>query len=58
MVADELRRQADHFVELQSLESAIGRESNWRGDREEGEDQDEHDEIDDDDTDESYAHSA
>jgi len=32
MVADELRRQADHFVELRDLESAIARSSSSRPD--------------------------
>jgi uncharacterized LabA/DUF88 family protein len=30
MIADELRRQADHFIELQDLRSHIGREPNSR----------------------------
>jgi uncharacterized LabA/DUF88 family protein len=58
MVADELRRQADHFIELQSLENVIGRESSWRDDRDDGEEMDEHDDIEDDDSEENYAHSA
>ncbi len=33
MVADELRRQADCFIELQELESKIAREPNWRNGR-------------------------
>ena len=33
MVADELRRQADSFVELQELEPLIAREPRWRQDR-------------------------
>jgi uncharacterized LabA/DUF88 family protein len=33
MVADELRRQADTFIELQDLESSIARAPNWRNDR-------------------------
>ena len=35
MVADELRRQADEFVDLQSLISKIGREASYRDRREE-----------------------
>ena len=30
MVADELRRQADYFIELQDLQSEIGRAPQWR----------------------------
>jgi uncharacterized LabA/DUF88 family protein len=30
MIADELRRQADHFVELQTMQSKIGRDPNER----------------------------
>ncbi len=33
MIADELRRQADYFIELQDLETTIAREPNWRNDR-------------------------
>ena len=33
MVADELRRQADSFVELQELEPLIAREARWRQER-------------------------
>ena len=33
MVADELRRQADCFIELQDLEPLIAREARWRQDR-------------------------
>ena len=33
MIADELRRQADCFIELQDLEPMIAREPNWRNDR-------------------------
>ena len=33
MIADELRRQADNFVELQDLESAIARSASTRDDR-------------------------
>lgn len=32
MVADELRRQADHFIELQELAPLISREPQWRDD--------------------------
>ena len=32
MIADELRRQADHFIELKDLESLIAREPQWRDD--------------------------
>jgi hypothetical protein len=34
MVADELRRQADQFVDLADLEEQIGRAQNGRGPRE------------------------
>ncbi|MDP6591203.1 MAG: NYN domain-containing protein, partial [Alphaproteobacteria bacterium] len=30
MVADELRRQADNFIELQDLQAKIAREPQWR----------------------------
>jgi uncharacterized LabA/DUF88 family protein len=30
MIADELRRQADHFIELQSLRGEVGREPGER----------------------------
>ena len=30
MVADELRRQADNFIELQDLQGKIAREPQWR----------------------------
>ena len=33
MIADELRRQADNFVELQELEPLIAREPKWRNER-------------------------
>ncbi len=33
MIADELRRQADVFIELQELEGKIAREPNWRQER-------------------------
>ena len=33
MIADELRRQADLFVELQELEPVIAREAKWRQER-------------------------
>ena len=33
MIADELRRQADNFVELQELEPLIAREPKWRAER-------------------------
>ena len=33
MIADELRRQADNFVELQDLEPVIAREPKWRSER-------------------------
>ena len=33
MIADELRRQADAFVELQELEPVIAREPKWRNER-------------------------
>ena len=33
MIADELRRQADTFVELQELEPVIAREAKWRQER-------------------------
>ena len=33
MIADELRRQADHFVDLQTLQSKIGRAPSERGQR-------------------------
>lgn len=33
MIADDLRRQADHFLELRSLESEIGRDPNERAPR-------------------------
>ncbi len=46
MVADELRRQADSFVELQSLAEHIAREGHHHASR--------HDEYDDDDGDEDY----
>ena len=33
MIADELRRQADNFIELQELETLIAREPKWRNER-------------------------
>ena len=33
MIADELRRQADNFIELQDIESVIAREAKWRNER-------------------------
>ena len=33
MIADELRRQADNFMELQELEPVIAREPKWRNER-------------------------
>ena len=33
MIADELRRQADNFIELQDLETLIAREPKWRNER-------------------------
>ena len=33
MIADELRRQADNFIELQELEPVIAREPKWRNER-------------------------
>ena len=33
MIADELRRQADNFIELQDLEPLIAREPKWRTER-------------------------
>jgi uncharacterized LabA/DUF88 family protein len=33
MIADELRRQADHFIDLQSLQSKIGRDPSERAQR-------------------------
>ena len=33
MIADELRRQADTFIELQDLEPVIAREPKWRNER-------------------------
>ena len=33
MIADELRRQADSFIELQELEPLIAREPKWRNER-------------------------
>ena len=33
MIADELRRQADSFIELQELETMIGRPPKWRSER-------------------------
>ena len=33
MIADELRRQADNFIELQDLEPLIAREPKWRNER-------------------------
>ena len=33
MIADELRRQADNFVELQDIEPVIAREPKWRNER-------------------------
>ena len=33
MIADELRRQADYFIELQELEPLIAREPKWRNER-------------------------
>ena len=33
MIADELRRQADKFIELQELEPLIAREPKWRNER-------------------------
>ena len=33
MIADELRRQADAFIELQELEPVIAREPKWRNER-------------------------
>ena len=33
MIADELRRQADNFIELQDLEPVIAREPKWRNER-------------------------
>ena len=36
MIADELRRQADYFIELQELEPLIAREPKWRNERARG----------------------
>jgi len=67
MVADELRRQADHFIELQTLENIIGRASSWRddggdddrGDNDRGDNGEDIDDLDDGDDDgESYADTA
>jgi uncharacterized LabA/DUF88 family protein len=33
MIADELRRQADNFIELQDIEPLIAREPKWRNER-------------------------
>ena len=33
MIADELRRQADNFIELQDIEPVIARETKWRNER-------------------------
>ena len=33
MIADELRRQADNFIELQDIEPVIAREPKWRNER-------------------------
>ena len=33
MIADELRRQADNFIELQDIEPVIAREAKWRNER-------------------------
>jgi len=66
-VADELRRQADHFIELQTLENIIGRASSWRddggdddrGDNDRGDNGEDIDDLDDGDDDgESYADTA
>ena len=41
MIADELRRQADHFIELSSLAETIGRPQQDRPPRRERKDDDE-----------------
>ncbi len=40
MIADDLRRQADHFIDLMSLKDEIGREFNERAQRDSNEDED------------------
>ena len=69
MIADELRRQADMFVELQDLEPLIAREARWRHERAravrepmddeyESYDDDGDDDGDEDETAEDIAHTA
>ena len=64
MIADELRRQADNFIELQDIEPVIAREPKWRNERarnlrEPMEDEyEEYDEGDEDDMAEEVVHSA
>lgn len=67
MVADELRRQADTFIELQDLEPIIAREPNWRNDRtqavkepmdDEYEDEGDYEDEDDDEPTEGIAHAG
>ena len=62
MVADELRRQADNFIELQDLQAKIGRAPQWReGDERNSPDASpmhEHYTEDDDDDDGNYRESA
>ena len=64
MIADELRRQADSFIELQDLEPLIAREARWRHDRaravrEPMEDEFEpYEDDDDDETPDEVAHTA
>ena len=64
MIADELRRQADNFIELQDLEPLIAREPKWRNERarslqEPMEDEyEEYDEGDEDDMADEVVHTA
>lgn len=58
MVADELRRQADNFIELQDLGETIARHHQPRQYHDEDLDEDYEDDLDDDDLDEAYVETV
>jgi len=58
MVADELRRQADHFIELQELGETIARHHQPRPYHDDEEDEGYDDDIDEDDIDEAYVETV
>jgi uncharacterized LabA/DUF88 family protein len=49
MIADDLRRQADHFIDLVNLRKEIGRDPSERGERQQAPQQTNDDDYEDDD---------